>query len=85
MVAEIIVYDKTLRPAEFRAEREALYDKWADLHPEDIDDTGDVGLIDFEIVVQHWLQDSRIGNFDQTGLVDLSDIARFSSKWLWQE
>jgi arylsulfatase A-like enzyme len=85
MVAEIIVYDKTLRPAEFRAEREALYDKWTDHHPEDIDDTGDVGLIDFQIFVQHWLKDSQIGNFDQTGLVDLSDAARFASKWLRQE
>ncbi|MCK5564585.1 MAG: sulfatase-like hydrolase/transferase, partial [Planctomycetes bacterium] len=29
MVGEIIVYEKTLRPAEFHAERKALADKWA--------------------------------------------------------
>ncbi len=82
MVGEIIVYDKTLRPAEFHAERKALADKWADHYPEDIDDSGDVGLIDVEIFVQRWLGDSTVGNFDFNGLVDMRDFVTISDKWL---
>jgi arylsulfatase A-like enzyme len=85
MVGEIIVYNKTLRPAEFHAERKALADKWADSHPEDIDDSGDVDMIDLTIFAERWLKDSTVANFNWHGLVDLRDFARLAEEWLTQD
>jgi len=82
MVGEIVVYDRTLKPAEFHAERKALADKWADPLPEDIDDSGDVSLIDLEIFAQRWLQDSTVGNFDWNDRVDLGDFSAIAAEWL---
>lgn len=82
MAGEIIIYDTTLRPAEFHAERRALADKWAAPFPGDIDKSGEVNLADLEIFGERWLQDSMIGNLDYVGLVDLSDFSRMSEVWL---